>query len=125
MARKCSHCGKIGHNSRTCTSFRGTCVRLRLFGVQIETSPPPPSCAFAMKKSLSIDSLPASSSSSSSLSNSSRITTDANSAERLCVEYLSDGHIDAAAAQDRRKGQYKNILHYFVAQLFCCSSINY
>ncbi|CAL0313299.1 unnamed protein product [Lupinus luteus] len=36
MVRKCSHCGNIGHNSRTCTSLRGTSfVGLRLFGVQL------------------------------------------------------------------------------------------
>ncbi|XP_028770158.1 transcription factor MYBS3 [Neltuma alba] len=109
MARKCSHCGKTGHNSRTCTSPRGTYVGLRLFGVQLETSSAsaPSSCVFSMKKSLSVDSLPASSSSSSpssSFSNnsSSRITIDENS-ERSSIEYLSDGLIDAAA-QDRRKG---------------------
>ncbi|KAK4283650.1 hypothetical protein QN277_000578 [Acacia crassicarpa] len=96
MARKCSNCGKIGHNSRTCTSFRGTCVGLRLFGLQLETCSVS-SCIFDMKKSLSMDSLPASSLSSSP-------SSSLNSAEKSSIEYLSDGLIDVDAAQDRRKG---------------------
>ncbi|KAK7399033.1 hypothetical protein VNO78_10208 [Psophocarpus tetragonolobus] len=91
MGRKCSHCGMIGHNSRTCTSSRGTSfVGLRLFGVQLDT-------CLTIKKSFSMDSLPSSSSSSSSFS-SSRITLD----DRTSFGYLSDGLI--APTQDRKKG---------------------
>ncbi|KAK7369851.1 hypothetical protein VNO80_11897 [Phaseolus coccineus] len=92
MGRKCSHCGVIGHNSRTCTSLRGsTFVGLRLFGVQLDT-------CVTIKKSFSMDSLPSSSSSSFS---SSRITIDENS-DRTSFGYLSDGLI--GRVQERKKG---------------------
>ncbi|XP_027342802.1 transcription factor KUA1-like [Abrus precatorius] len=82
MGRKCSHCGNIGHNSRTCTSLRGTnFVGLRLFGVQLDT----------IKKSFSMDSLPSSFS-------PSRISIDDSSS----FGYLSDGLI--GRAQERKKG---------------------
>ncbi|KAF7813918.1 transcription factor MYBS3-like [Senna tora] len=93
MVRKCSHCGKIGHNSRTCTSLRG----LRLFGVQLDASSS--SVTIPIKKSLSMESLPSSSASSSSSSSSSFCHS---SDHRASVGYVSDGLIDAA--QDRRKG---------------------
>ncbi|KAF3511645.1 hypothetical protein F2Q69_00001121 [Brassica cretica] len=75
MGRKCSHCGSVGHNSRTCFSNKTRVIKL--FGVHVDTtgsspppgpsSPPPSSIlAAAMKKSFSMDCLPACSSSSSS-----------------------------------------------------------
>jgi len=92
MGRKCSHCGVIGHNSRTCTSLRGSSfVGLRLFGVQLDT-------CVTIKKSFSMDSLPSSSSSSFS---SSRLTIDENS-DRTSFGYLSDGLI--GRVQERKKG---------------------
>ncbi|KAI4350727.1 hypothetical protein L6164_005153 [Bauhinia variegata] len=96
MGRKCSHCGNIGHNSRTCTSFRSTFVGLRLFGVQLDLS----SSSVAMKKSFSMDSLSSSSSPSSSFS-SSRLTIDENS-DKASIAYLSDGLI--GRVQERKKG---------------------
>ncbi|KAL8503109.1 hypothetical protein ACS0TY_022015 [Phlomoides rotata] len=53
MGRKCSHCGNIGHNSRTCNygSKVGADIGggvMKLFGVHIYTSSP-------MKKRLSFD----------------------------------------------------------------------
>ncbi|OIW03988.1 hypothetical protein TanjilG_30264 [Lupinus angustifolius] len=97
MGRKCSHCGNIGHNSRTCTSFRGTFVGLRLFGVQLDISSSSSSC---MKKSFSMDSfLPISSSSSSFAS--SRLIIDENT-DRTSIGYLSDGLI--VRPQERKKG---------------------
>ncbi|KAK7358445.1 hypothetical protein VNO77_00373 [Canavalia gladiata] len=89
MGRKCSHCGKIGHNSRTCTSLRGTTlVGLRLFGVQLDT----------IKKSFSMDSL-----SSSSFSSSTTITLhDQISDPITSFGYLSDGLI--GRPQERKKG---------------------
>ncbi|XP_057443512.1 transcription factor MYBS3-like [Lotus japonicus] len=99
MGRKCSHCGIIGHNSRTCTSLiRGSFVGVRLFGVQLDIS----SC-LTMKKSFSMDSLPLPSSSSSPSSSfcSSRITVEENY-DRTSFGYLSDGLI--AGAQERKKG---------------------
>lgn len=103
MGRKCSHCGIIGHNSRTCTSLiRGSFVGVRLFGVQLDIS----SC-LTMKKSFSMDSLPLPSSSSSPSSSfcSSRITVEENY-DRTSFGYLSDGLI--AGAQERKKGTHKN-----------------
>ncbi|KAJ7969481.1 MYB-like transcription factor family protein [Quillaja saponaria] len=96
MGRKCSHCGNIGHNSRTCTTFRGTFVGLRLFGVQLDIS----SSSVAMKKSFSMECLPSSASPSSSFS-SSRIPSDENF-DRTSIGYLSDGLI--GRAQERNKG---------------------
>ncbi|XP_028759939.1 transcription factor MYBS3-like isoform X2 [Neltuma alba] len=97
MARKCSHCGNIGHNSRTCTSMRGAFAGLRLFGVQLDISS---SSCVAIKKSFSMDSLPSSSSSSSSFS-SSRLTIDEH-CDRTSLGYLSDGLL--GRVQDRKKG---------------------
>ncbi|CAH2069700.1 unnamed protein product [Thlaspi arvense] len=94
MGRRCSHCGNVGHNSRTCSSYRTGVIRL--FGVHVDTTssspspppppPPPPSnFAAAMKKSFSMDCFPACSSSSSSFAG-----------------YLSDGL--AHKTPDRKKG---------------------
>ncbi|XP_015884428.3 transcription factor KUA1 [Ziziphus jujuba] len=113
MGRKCSHCGKMGHNSRTCTSHRRGVISggLRLFGVQLDlfssssSSSSSSSTSLAMKKSFSMDHLSSSSSSSqtpsSSSSNSRNITRDENS-DKLSNGYLSDGLI--ARAQERKKG---------------------
>lgn len=90
MGRRCSHCGNVGHNSRTCSSYHTRVITL--FGVHLDTtssSPPPPSppstLAAAIKKSFSMDCLPACSSSSSSFAG-----------------YLSDGL--AHKTPDRKKG---------------------
>ncbi|GLT98658.1 hypothetical protein SLE2022_161530 [Rubroshorea leprosula] len=95
MGRKCSHCGNIGHNSRTCPAYRSTAVGgLRLFGVQLDIS----CSSISMKKSFSMDCLSSvspSSSSSPSLS-SPRVSLDYNSG------YLSDGLM--GRTQERKKG---------------------
>ncbi|KAF5458893.1 hypothetical protein F2P56_022887 [Juglans regia] len=104
MGRKCSHCGNEGHNSRTCTSNRGTFAGgLKLFGVQLDLS----SSSVAMKRSFSMDCLYSSSPSSlssppSSLS-SSRISTDKNS-DKTRIGYLSDGLTGRVRPQERKKG---------------------
>ncbi|GLT47841.1 hypothetical protein SLA2020_215020 [Shorea laevis] len=103
MGRKCSHCGNMGHNSRTCTAYRGTAVRgLRLFGVQLDIS----SSSISMKKSFSMDCLssvsPSSSSSPSSSLSSSRLALDDNSDKSSINGYLSDGLM--GQAQERKKG---------------------
>ncbi|KAF6164737.1 hypothetical protein GIB67_040989 [Kingdonia uniflora] len=103
MGRKCSHCGNIGHNSRTCiTTSRGSIVgRLRLFGVQLDVSNPscpPPS--LPMKKCFSMDCLSSSSLASSS-SSSSRVSLNEN-LDKLSNGYLSDGLL--GRAQERKKG---------------------
>ncbi|XP_056861921.1 transcription factor MYBS3-like [Raphanus sativus] len=74
MGRKCSHCGSVGHNSRTCSSNKTRVIKL--FGVHVDTtgsspppgphSPPPSLLAATIKKSFSMDCLPACSSPSSS-----------------------------------------------------------
>ncbi|OAY53898.1 transcription factor KUA1 [Manihot esculenta] len=107
MGRKCSHCGNIGHNSRTCTNFRGTVAAgLRLFGVQLDltSAAAAASPSLAMKKSFSMECLPSSSSSSSPSSSSlcsSRVSVDDNP-DRTSTDYLSDGLI--GPVQERKKG---------------------
>ncbi|KAD6795182.1 hypothetical protein E3N88_06086 [Mikania micrantha] len=113
MGRKCSHCGNIGHNSRTCSSYTRGNVNistilvgggggLRLFGVQLESPH-----SMVMKKCFSMDCLPSSSplplsvSPSSSLS-SSRASINDLTDKNMSVGYLSDGLI--AQAQERKKG---------------------
>ncbi|XP_038884380.1 probable transcription factor At5g61620 isoform X2 [Benincasa hispida] len=90
MVRKCSHCGNVGHNSRTCTSQNHRGTKFKLFGVQLHNEP-----TALLKKTISLDSLPSSSSSSTSLSSSS-------SSEKLSTGYLSDGLI--TKAHERKKG---------------------
>ncbi|XP_030465116.2 transcription factor MYBS3 [Syzygium oleosum] len=107
MGRKCSHCGNIGHNSRTCTitySSPATAgydsVGLRLFGIQLDISPS--SSSLAIKKSFSMDCLPFTSSPASSSSpSSSRISIGENS-DKTSLGYLSDGLL--GRSQEKKKG---------------------
>lgn len=96
MGRKCSHCGNIGHNSRTCTSFREDPAPsgLRLFGVHLDISS---SFSLAIKKSLSMDALPSSASPSSSL-----VSIDE---DKTSLGYLSDGLMGCRPPQERKKGE--------------------
>nr|DAD48956.1 TPA_asm: hypothetical protein HUJ06_018893 [Nelumbo nucifera] len=121
MGRKCSHCGNMGHNSRTCTNYRASAVGggLKLFGVQLDLSS---SSSLALKKSFSMDCLPstssASSSSSSSLSSSSRVVADENS-DKISNGYLSDGLI--GRTQERKKGEHIFVLLFsFVPLISIC-----
>ncbi|XP_052180538.1 transcription factor MYBS3-like [Diospyros lotus] len=102
MGRKCSHCGNIGHNLRTCTIFRGTVGGLRLFGVQLDIIPPPPSSSIPMKKSFSMDCLSSSQASSSSPSPSLSSINENNSDKSSAAGYLSDGLL--GRSQERKKG---------------------
>lgn len=118
MGRKCSHCGNIGHNSRTCTYRETFAGGLRLFGVQLDLS----SSSFALKKSFSVDCLyqPSSSSptSPSSSLSSSRISIDENS-DKTTIGYLSDGLI--CRPQERKKGEFgmkSYLLWYFFSNFF-------
>lgn len=130
MGRKCSHCGFMGHNSRTCASIRrrdasfGGGGRVKLFGVQLEAAYP---CGVAsrlpLKKSLSMDCLmpsvrvltsssPLSSATNSSLS----LRAACDVGDRLLRDespnkaanspsndgYASDGFL--GRAQERKKG---------------------
>ncbi|KAJ4825447.1 hypothetical protein Tsubulata_010605 [Turnera subulata] len=104
MGRKCSHCGNMGHNSRTCTTYRGGSTNcaggLRLFGVQLDISSS--SSLLAIKKSCSMDCLSSSSSSPSSSMCSSRVSTDDNNSDKASIGYLSDGLL--GRIQERKKG---------------------
>ncbi|XVE54108.1 hypothetical protein DITRI_Ditri03aG0055200 [Diplodiscus trichospermus] len=98
MGRKCSYCGNIGHNSRTCTTYRATAVGgLRLFGVQLDIS----SSSVSMKKSFSMDCLSSATPSSPSPSSSSRVSIDENS-DKTSIGYLSDGLM--GRSPERKKG---------------------
>ncbi|KAI6681950.1 hypothetical protein NL676_035831 [Syzygium grande] len=118
MGRKCSRCGNIGHNSRTCTTFMGaaSACGLKLFGVQFDPSPysslssSAASCSsaypysLAIRKSLSMDcqsSSSASSSSPSSSLSSPRVLADER-CDKTSPSYLSDGL--AARSLEKRTG---------------------
>ncbi|KAM7256141.1 hypothetical protein ACFE04_011882 [Oxalis oulophora] len=110
MGRKCSHCGNMGHNSRTCTTYNKTSVccnggGLRLFGVQLDLP------SSSMKKCFSMDSFPnsslCSSPSSSTLSNSSsRVVINIDDSKMAVYNgYLSDNVlIMDQPHQERKKG---------------------
>ncbi|OMO67337.1 hypothetical protein CCACVL1_20611 [Corchorus capsularis] len=128
MGRKCSHCGNIGHNSRTCTTFRGTSALvgaggLRLFGVQLDINPSSSSSSsvFSMKKSFSMDCLSSASpinSSPSPSNSSSRLSMDNEniSSDKTSIGYLSDGLM--ARSPERKKGLHHHnhqIHHQYAA----------
>ncbi|XP_004503538.1 probable transcription factor At5g61620 [Cicer arietinum] len=106
--RKCSQCGKIGHNSRTCTPF--TNIGLRLFGVQLPYNNIPPSSNSVVsnnniKKSFSMDTFPSPISSPSSSLSSSIITNidEINHHKSTSnISYPSDCFI--GPPQDKKKG---------------------
>ncbi|KAK2996627.1 hypothetical protein RJ639_026550 [Escallonia herrerae] len=114
MGRKCSHCGNMGHNSRTCTTYRGTgafgTAGLRLFGVQLDvpssssSSSSSSSPIAVLKKSFSMDCLPSSPTPSVSPSPSSSLPSI--SPDKSSVGYLSDGLL--GRAQERKKGMPSN-----------------
>ncbi|WCJ42658.1 Homeodomain-like superfamily protein [Euphorbia peplus] len=97
MGRKCSHCGNLGHNSRTCSSHfpatsPGPSPSLRLFGVQLQLHDLS-SSPLSIKKSFSMDCL------SSSPSSPSRLPLDDNPDRSSSSGYLSDGLL-----RERKKG---------------------
>ncbi|KAH7833880.1 hypothetical protein Vadar_015664 [Vaccinium darrowii] len=105
MGKKCSHCGNIGHNSRTCATQKGSLVNgLRLFGVQLidksssSSLKSTTSIPMKMKKSLSMDwllsasSTPSSSSSPSSFASNSQVSMN-NNLNKISNGYLSDSVI--------------------------------
>ncbi|TKW25358.1 hypothetical protein SEVIR_3G114200v4 [Setaria viridis] len=125
MARKCSSCGNNGHNSRTCSGYRGhensistssnssgntSCGGLRLFGVQLQVGSHP------LKKCLSMECLSpaayygaaaaaaaaASSLSPSVSSSSSSLVSIEENSERVSSGYMSDGLM--GRVQERKKG---------------------
>lgn len=105
MGRKCSHCGNLGHNSRTCTSQKES---LRLFGVQLNlscasSSSSSSSSLVSLKKCFSVDSLssPSTSSSSSSCSGSLLVPVGEN-IDKFSNGFLFDGLL--GRTQERKKG---------------------
>ncbi|CAM8890275.1 hypothetical protein QQ045_027342 [Rhodiola kirilowii] len=126
MGRKCSHCGNIGHNSRTCTTtysyiipaadqppnskrdHRRRCgngssdAGLRLFGVQLTDTMSMSSSAHSshlVKKSFSMDCLSINNNNLSRISSIGEICVERASS----VEYLSpEGHL--MLHQERKKG---------------------
>ncbi|CAM0881587.1 unnamed protein product [Alopecurus aequalis] len=124
MARKCSHCGNYGHNSRTCSSTGqpgeimlceggGSSSSstggsgLRLFGVQLHVAAGGGASA-SMRKSYSMDCLqlaaaPSSLVSPSSSSSSSVLVSIDEGLERASNGYLSDGP-HGRLVQERKKG---------------------
>ncbi|KAL0426911.1 UNVERIFIED_CONTAM: Transcription factor MYBS3 [Sesamum latifolium] len=123
MGRKCSHCGNIGHNSRTCNASGrasyNTGGGVRLFGVQIDvvSSSSSLNINIPIKKSFSLDSLSISTPpSSSSTSSSSRLSINDNSNS---IGYLSDGPLPHPSTERKfRKSDSDRIFHqdsYFFA----------
>ncbi|XAR67176.1 hypothetical protein NMG60_11013640 [Bertholletia excelsa] len=114
MGRKCSHCGNIGHNSRTCTAYyRGSAALggFRLFGVQVldvassspSSSSSTSSSSLAMKKNPSMECLATSSSSPSPTSSfSSPLVSINENSDKACTGYLSDGLLGHTL--ERKKG---------------------
>ncbi|TXG61544.1 hypothetical protein EZV62_012907 [Acer yangbiense] len=115
MGRKCSHCGNIGHNSRTCTAYRGAAAAsdvsvggLRIFGVHLDVSSSSSSSSSSiprmMKKSFSMDCFPSSSSSSPSSSLSTTLVSIDEDHNKTSINgYLSDG-LMTARTQEKKKG---------------------
>ncbi|XP_059284344.1 transcription factor MYBS3-like [Lycium ferocissimum] len=120
MGRKCSHCGNIGHNARTCNTFKlGASASfvggLRLFGVQFDISSSSSTTSSStsssssssssssydiyLKKSLSFDCL---SSSPASVSPASSLVT-VNEKSTTCTNSYLSGCL-LGQPQDRRKG---------------------
>ncbi|KAL7189297.1 hypothetical protein ACSBR1_039025 [Camellia fascicularis] len=107
MGRKCSHCGNIGHNSMTCTTYRGTVVcGLRFFGVQLDIPSSSSSSSIAkIKKSFSMDCISSSPAASSSSSpSSSRVSSINENSDKTYVQgYFSDG-LSGHHPEERKKG---------------------
>lgn len=124
MGRKCSHCGYIGHNSRTCSTLKCSISGsnfiggLKLFGVQLDiansSSSSSSSSSFSshnLKKSFSLDCLSLTNSHighshlSSSLSPSPSINESCEKSTTSINNngYLSDG-IGVGCVGERKKG---------------------
>ncbi|XP_030452477.1 transcription factor KUA1-like [Syzygium oleosum] len=116
MGRKCSHCGFMGHNSRTCASIQRDASfgggGVKLFGVQLEAGYP---CGMAsrlaLKKSLSMDCLMPSTScvlTSSYSPSSSSATTDSSLSLRAACDVgdrlLQDEGLHKAASNASNDG---------------------
>ncbi|XP_052200276.1 transcription factor MYBS3-like [Diospyros lotus] len=104
MGRKCSNCGRTGHNARTCSLYRGNVAGgVWLFGVQLEISSSSSSSSsssnIAMERSFSIQSLY-----SSPAAASSKASSCENSDKTSVAGSLSYGPLTAAPPPERKKG---------------------
>lgn len=104
MGRKCSHCGNLGHNSRTCTSQKES---LRLFGVQLNlscasSSSSSSSSLVSLKKCFSVDCLSSPSTSSSSSCSGSLLVPVGENIDKFSNGFLFDGLL--GRTQERKKG---------------------
>lgn len=113
MARKCTYCGNLGHNSRTCNQSLGhtggPTGGLKLFGVQLDQCSASPSY-FDMKRSFSMDYLLSSwtsfsvpSFSSSSSSSPSMLGANENS-HKMSDSYLASATGLVSTIKDKNKG---------------------
>jgi hypothetical protein len=144
MARKCSHCGNYGHNSRTCGLGLGLGHReimlceggddnngrsgLRLFGVQVRIGGGGGAGSASMKKSYSMDCLQlaaphacsslVSSPSSSSLCSSSSPSSLLLSIDDGLQRGAADGYLSdgphGRAVQERKKGTSRNFFPFLM-----------
>ena len=128
MGRKCSYCGNMGHNSRTCNSQDwGLSHGLKLFGVQLNlcsssSSPPPSPSYFAIKRSLSMDCLPSSRTtlSKSSFSSLSQLVAAENADQMPDHVYLSTGlHV----SQERKKSQQLSLSIWYSLSRSVCVTV--
>lgn len=114
MGRKCSHCGYIGHNSRTCSTLKcaisGNNIigGLRLFGVQLDISN---SCFSShnnnnLKKSFSLDCLSLTNSHLFSSSSSPSLNESWEKSSTTSIDnngYISDGTL-VGCVGEKKKG---------------------
>ncbi|KAF5468012.1 hypothetical protein F2P56_012207 [Juglans regia] len=108
MARKCSCCGDMGHNLRTCITHKMSLTGnkyFRLFGVQLDlsSSSSSASSSFVMRKSFSMDGL--SNWFTPSSSSSSDLTTDGKFPDQ-CTELISDGVVTTRNRKRKKGVQY-------------------
>ncbi|KAI4316536.1 hypothetical protein L6164_024512 [Bauhinia variegata] len=108
MGKKCSYCGNMGHNSRTCNTTQSERGGLKLFGVQLELSSSSSPLSFALKRSFSMDYLPSSRTSLSAPSFSSSASRFAvnETSDGMCDrhDYLSSNYGIIERTQERKKG---------------------
>ncbi|CAN4094477.1 unnamed protein product [Withania somnifera] len=121
MGRKCSHCGYIGHNSRTCstlkyaTSASNFIGGLRLFGAQLDISNSSSSSSSSsihhnnnFKKSFSLDSFSLTNGRSSSSSPSPSLKESCERSSTITTIYNSNGYLSdgtlVGCVGERKKG---------------------
>lgn len=128
MTRKCSSCGKTGHNSRTCNNNNNddhhhdqrtsSCDgSMKLFGVKLGSPNSSSSYSFVMKKSFSDDCLPAASYSfaDNSFASSGFLLDENFDVNAPGCGYISDG-LTGGNRDNKKRG--KRNCFYFSLQSF-------